>query len=281
MKMKTILMTAMIAAASVAAADAPAGIGEKPPDRERVLIVPAHPDDLSSALGFCLVTRDIFEIHVVDFTHGERGCGPAKFENGWTKAKRTAEEQRVCDAIGAALHWLDEVDGEAYACRETCDRLARLIMELKPAAIIAHWPVDIHGDHTMAGAAALKAVFTASDKDYKPEVYFFDQGYQAKCFAADRFVDITDVIDRKQEIIQYWECQVAKSSDGKPRRGGIGDAVKGMSTAMLRHTYAEGFRSMFPLVNGKKTIFDKIPPSPRDTVRWQGAKVPLTSLKCD
>ena len=29
------------------------------------------------------------------------------------------------------MHWLDEIDGEAYACRETCEKLAALLKELK------------------------------------------------------------------------------------------------------------------------------------------------------
>ena len=37
-----------------------------------------------------------------------------------SRAVRMAEEQSVCDAVGAKLHWLDEVDGEAYARPETC-----------------------------------------------------------------------------------------------------------------------------------------------------------------
>ena len=99
--------------------------------RETVVIVPAHPDDLISSVGFCLLAQEKFDIHVVDLTHGERGLGPEAFEDGSCKRIRTAEEQSVCEAVGAKLHWLDEVDGEAYACRETCERLAGILKTLR------------------------------------------------------------------------------------------------------------------------------------------------------
>ena len=88
--------------------------------KEKVVIVPAHPDDLISTIGFCLLARNTFEVHVIDFTHGERGLGLEGFTNGVAKATRIKEEESVCAAVGATLHWLDEVDGDAYACRETC-----------------------------------------------------------------------------------------------------------------------------------------------------------------
>lgn len=39
------------------------------------MFVPAHPDDMITCLGVCHLAKDKFELHVVDFTHGERGRG--------------------------------------------------------------------------------------------------------------------------------------------------------------------------------------------------------------
>ena len=50
--------------------------------KDRIVIVPAHPDDLIATIGFCLLAKDTFDIHVVDYTHGERGLGPEAFTNG-------------------------------------------------------------------------------------------------------------------------------------------------------------------------------------------------------
>jgi len=47
---------------------------------DKVVIVPAHPDDLIACLGFAHLARGVFELHVIDYTHGERGCGEEKFK---------------------------------------------------------------------------------------------------------------------------------------------------------------------------------------------------------
>jgi LmbE family N-acetylglucosaminyl deacetylase len=234
--------------------------------KETVVIVPAHPDDLISSIGFCLLAKDKFDVHVVDFTHGERGLGQKAFADGSCKKIRIAEEEAVCKAVGATLHWLDEIDGEAYACRETCRKLADIIKELKPRAVFAHWPVDIHTDHAMAGAAALRAVFLSG---LKPEVYFFDEIYQSKCFVPDRYLDITDVFERKYEILRMYKCQYRDG--GIEHRQKACDKVGGMRTAMLSTGCAESFRSLFPPLQREKSIFDELQRTPRSGRKFQGA----------
>ena len=253
--MKNMVLIAAIAAATFAMA------------KETVVIVPAHPDDLITSIGFCLLAQGKFDIHVVDLTHGERGLGQKAFEDGSCRKIRMAEEQAVCDAVGAKLHWLDEVDGEAYARPETCEKLAAILKELKPRAVFAHWPVDIHTDHVMAGATALRAVFLSG---LKPEVYFFDEEYQAKGFVPDRFVDITDVAERKYEILRNYKCQYRDG--GIERRKRAGDMVNGMRTAILSLGSAEGFKALYPPLQGEKDVFSELPRTPRAERKFQGAK---------
>lgn len=234
--------------------------------KDRIVIVPAHPDDLISSIGFCLLAREKFDVHVVDLTHGERGLGQKAFEDGACKKIRMAEEQAVCEVVGATLHWLDEIDGEAYACRETCERLAGILKTLQPRAVFAHWPVDIHTDHVMAGAAAQRAIFLSG---LRPEVYFFDEEYQAKAFEPDCYLDITDVAERKYEILRLYKCQYRDG--GMERRKRAADQVAGMHTAMMGGA-AEAFKSLFPALQGERNIFSELPRSPRGAPKFQGAK---------
>ena len=235
--------------------------------KDRIVIVPAHPDDLIATIGFCLLAKDTFDIHVVDYTHGERGLGQEAFTNGTAKATRIKEEESVCKAVGATLHWLDEIDGEAYACRETCERLANVLKELKPCAVFGHWPVDIHGDHMMAGAALMKAVFLAN---IAPEFYFFEEEYQSKAFVPDHYVDITSVLERKFEIVRQYKCQYFDG--GMERRHRAGNHYHGMHTAMLAFGHAEAFKALFPSLQGQKNIFQELPPSTRGKPKFQGAR---------
>ena len=237
--------------------------------KDRIVVVPAHPDDLIPCFGTCLLSKDVFEWHVIEFTHGERGLGAEAFKDGSCKKIRMAEEGAVCKELGATLHWLDEIDGEAYACRETCERLAAILKELKPRAVFAHWPVDIHGDHAMAGVAVQKALFLAG---LTPEIYFIEQEYQGKRFVPDQFVDITDVLNKKCELIRMYKCQYR---DGAIERRKCAIAkVNGMHSMLLADGYAEGFMSFVqPLQGQDKTIFQEMPPPKgRSGLRFQGAR---------
>ena len=238
--------------------------------KDRIVVVPAHPDDLIPCFGTCLLSNEIFEWHVIELTHGERGLGPKGFEDGSARRIRMAEEESVCKALGATLHWLDEVDGEAYASRETCERLAKLLLELKPRAVFAHWPIDINMDHVMAGAAALKALQLANMMT--PEIYFIEQEYQAKRFVPDQFVDISDVLARKCELIRLYKCQYRDG--GIERRKCAIAKANGMHSLLLANGSAEGFMSFVqPLQGQGKTIFQEMPPPRRrGDLRFQGAK---------
>lgn len=173
--------------------------------KDKVVFLGAHPDDLASEMGTACIMAEKYEVHVIDFTHGERGCGEEKYKSGWTRKTRTAEETAVCKAVGAKLHWLEEIDGEAYACRESVGELAKLLKKIKPRAIIMHWPIDTHPDHVMTFAAGMKAIGLAG---IRPEVYYhLQEGCQAKNFQPFVYVNVTSVLDKKSEIIRTYACQ--------------------------------------------------------------------------
>ena len=71
--------------------------------KDKVVVVPAHPDDLIPCFGMCLKSKDVFEWHVIEFTHGERGLGEQGYRDGSTKEIRMAEEGAVCKELGAQL----------------------------------------------------------------------------------------------------------------------------------------------------------------------------------
>jgi len=220
--------------------------------RESVVIVGAHPDDLIGCAGTAFRLREKFDIHLVDFTHGERGLGEEKFRSGYTKATRTREETEACELLGAKLHWLDEVDGEAYACRETVARIAGLLSGLKPRAVITHWPLDIHNDHAMTAAAVLKALQVAK---VSPEVYFMEEAHQSKWFDAAIYVDITDVVDLKRDLIRKYVCQNGADSLVEEER--INGEIRGKRANPLAIA-AEAFVPFQTVRPGKACIFDEI-----------------------
>ena len=223
------------------------------PGLEKVVFVGAHPDDLAGEIGLALLMKGVFEIHVIDFTHGERGCGEEKFKSGWTKATRTKEEERVCAALGAKLHWLDEVDGEAYASRTTCEKFAAVLKEIKPRAIITHWPMDSHLDHVMTYAATMKAVALAN---IRPEIYYHEQDHQSKGFQPVYWVDISSVEAEKERIIGFYECQNGPTSIVRNKRTAADFRGRNMH---WRVSYAEAYAVYPGASQGTRCIFTEIP----------------------
>jgi hypothetical protein len=85
----------------------------------------------------------------------------------------------------------------------------------------------------------------------------------------DCYVDITDVRERKTEILRMYECQYRDG--GIERRNIAGDMVNGMRTAILSMGYAEGFKSLFPALQGERNIFSELPRTKRAGRKFQGA----------
>jgi len=260
------LIVAVLSMMSLATLVGPAAFAAEATNRrEGVVFLVAHPDDIISSLGTCLLMKDRFDIHVVDFTHGERGLGENGFRDGSTKATRTKEEESVCREIGATLHWLDQVDGESYVTPETCRALAGLIERLKPRAVFGHWPIDFHMDHMMSAAALQKAVRMTG---YPGEFYFFEESFDSKGFPDAFYVDITSVAKEKERIIRLYKCQnEGDAMCQEEMRNSMGRARR-LWPPRFPGGYAEAFAQYVGRPQGGTCIFTEIKPDP------QGAEMP-------
>ena len=218
--------------------------------RESVVFVEAHPDDLPGHLGTALRLSEKFDVHVIDFTHGELGCGWEKYTNGWTKATRTAEETEVCRRAGFTLHWCDEVDGFAYASSNVCQQLAAYLKEIKPRAVFCHWPIDVHRDHMMSAVATLKAIELAK---LRPECYFHEQVTQSRGFQAVYRVEVAAYRKKKAELVRLYACQ---DGDGIAERKAIAGRVYAWQTG--HSEYIEVFGAMSGTVRPGKSVFDAL-----------------------
>ena len=205
--------------------------------RESVVFVEAHPDDLAGSMGTALLLSEHFDVHVIDFTHGERGLTKREFEDGSCKRTRTAEETAVCAAAGFSLHWCDQVDGTAFADQAVCEQLRDHLMRIRPRAVFCHWPVDTHADHVMSAAATLKALQMAKLGDV--EVYFHEQDGQSRGFKATHYVNIDAVVRRKAEIVSLYACQggpdIAKRKAESNRVYGRNSGTGGATEVFAAH----------------------------------------------
>ena len=218
--------------------------------RESVAFVEAHPDDLAGHLGTALKLSETYDVHVIDFTHGELGLGWANFSNGVAKATRIAEETAVCTKAGFKLHWCDAIDGMAYADEKVCRQLAGILREINPRAVFCHWPVDTHVDHAMSAIATQQAIRLAK---ISPERYFHEQDIQSRDFRVAYYVDVSPYVEKKAELTRLYVCQ---KGDAIAVRKAESSRTYGRNSSLPT---AEVFGAVRGTVKPGQGVFDNLP----------------------
>ena len=197
-------------------------------EREKVFFFCAHPDDIISSLGTCLLMRDKFEVHVCDYSYGAVPNDPLK-------EVRCKEELAVCAEIGAVHHWYGCHQGETWVVSNEVARLSALLKELKPRAVFGHWPIDSHPTHLLSAAVLQRAVNQAR---LNCEFYFFEESFDSKGFQDVHYVDISSVAKEKERIIRLYKSQnpndlmckeEMENSRFRGRRLALIDPVSGLS----------------------------------------------------
>lgn len=222
----------------------------KKTDKQALMVLFPHPDDESFGLGGTLLRlKDRFRLHLLCLTRGERGLSPG-FVNAEpeTARIREQEERSACAILGAEVTFLDRIDGELFADREICQKVADLLRDEHPAAFFSLWPIDSHPDHAAASEIARKAMCLAG---YKGEFYMAEEGLgsQTTQFDPDIFVDITDVIEKKFELLRCHTCQ--NKADGLVKAAEKQSAFRGSQAGCK---YAEGFKTILPIKSSGRSI---------------------------
>ena len=227
--------------------------------KDAVIFAGAHQDDIISSLGTMILMKDTFELHVIDFTDG------AYYKKEMRDVRRE-EEQAVCDVLGAKIHEVGELDGDAYASREAVAKLVKILQEVKPRAIITHWPLELHNDHMMTTAAILKAARIVGDRY---EIYFHEYAYDSKGFPAVQLVDISRVAEEKQRLIRLYVSQ--NRDDAMCREEMLNSRRRALNLwpPKFANGYAEAFSPLVGRAQGP-CIFTEIPqdPDPGAFPKW-------------
>jgi len=105
--------------------------------------------------------------------------------------------------------------------KESRDKVVNVIKTVKPDFIITHSPDDYMPDHTAVSKLAFDASFTATLPNYKTEVegraklvpiYYMDTLAGVE-FNPTEYVDVTDFIDKKLEMLNCHDSQIAWMRD--------------------------------------------------------------------
>jgi 4-oxalomesaconate hydratase len=190
----------------------------------RLLVIGAHSADFvwraGGAIAVCTQAGGTAE--VIALSYGERGeSGELWKQEGQTidnvKQIRHGEAERAAGHLGATFRTLDlgdyplEIDAAALLA------IADAIREFAPDVIVTHTDTDpFNPDHPVAFRAvdrarslAAGAGVSSAFATIKPPQFFLFEPHQPELcnFTPTTFVDITAVIDRKQQAMEEMQAQ--------------------------------------------------------------------------
>lgn len=180
-----------------------------------ILAIGAHPDDTDILCGGTLAryARAGHKVFVAVATNGNVGSTTLTHEE--IAAIRHEEALASCDVIGAELIWMNFDDEWLFNDRETRTRFLDAYRQARPDIVLAHSTSDYHPDHRVAGQVAADAQIPAAVRlvetllpalDQIPTLYTMDTVGQIGPLP-DTYVDITDVIDIKAEMLRAHASQ--------------------------------------------------------------------------
>jgi LmbE family N-acetylglucosaminyl deacetylase len=170
-----------------------------------IVFVVAHPDDVAFYMGgTAVLLKDRYQLHVLCATRGERGyawTGPGRIPPNPELAQiREDEEREACALLGASLEFLGVIDGDVYAERPVVERVADILIRLRPVAVLTHGPQE-KPDHAGAFLIALQALQKSGLLSDTEMYMVLQHGTSTHCRYADLYVDISGVIDQKRNLI--------------------------------------------------------------------------------
>jgi LmbE family N-acetylglucosaminyl deacetylase len=192
---------------------------------ERILVVNAHPDDVDfgSAGSVAAWTDKGIEVAYCLVTDGDAGGFDPTVPRDQIGAIRRAEQTAAAKEVGVTdLHFLGHPDGRLSPTIEVRRDISRVIRIVRPQRVVCQSPerrwdriYASHPDHLAAGEATIAAVYPDARNPFAhPELAA--EGLDAWTVSEiwvvggpkpDRWVDMTDVIDRKVEALRRHESQ--------------------------------------------------------------------------
>ena len=184
------------------------------PEARSVLVLAPHPDDdvISSGGTLMHLIRDGCEVKVIYLTSGSIKTYQDEENNVLSKTAYTLEEEskRVSKELGTSLEFwrFNSYNNRGIKIsNEIVRRIKEIFIKLKPEAVFLPFIADDNDDHRHCVQLFYETFKDMKDVDF--EVWAF-QVYST--VLPNIVVDITDVIDEKIRLINYWES-IKKSRD--------------------------------------------------------------------
>lgn len=175
----------------------------------KILAVGAHPDDVELTCGGTLAKyyRRGDKIAIAVLTDGRVGSNTIP-QNKLVEIRRK-EAEASAKHIKAELIWMGYPDQFLFNTEETRKAMIDVVRKVSPDVILAPSLSDYHSDHVIASQLCIDARTMAHIKlirtefepcEKTPHLYFVDTA-DGLGFTPDEFVDISDTIDVKKQMI--------------------------------------------------------------------------------
>ena len=217
-----------------------------------VLAIGCHPDDIEiNCVGTLLKCAErgdnVTVCHVCNGDMGHEIIMPPEL-----RKMRIEEARKAGSMAGFKVVTCDIGDLSVYdGLKEHRDRVVDIIREAQPDFIITHAPNDYMPDHTAVSKLVFDAAFTATCPHYETGVgghsnnvpiYYMDNLFGVD-FIPTMYVDVSDKIDKKLEMLECHESQLKwmRDHDGIDFAEcvKIGSRYRGIQSGVQ---YAEGFK---------------------------------------
>lgn len=218
-------------------------------DRQRAMVIMAHPDDAELLCGGTVakLCAEGWEVYYVITTNGDKGSHDPEMTSPALAAIRQQEQQAAAQTLGVKeCIFLGYPDGFLEDTPQLREQLVRLLRRYRPHLVIT-WDgfrrSFNHRDHRITGQAAADAVMPLSRSHlYYPE--HIAQGLQphrvdelllAGSDQPDYYVDIEPHLEKKidavlchasqmrnrsrDEILEAWRKRAAEMAQQSPQEG--------------------------------------------------------------
>lgn len=194
---------------------------------DRALVVTAHPDDVD--FGFAgsvaLLTDAGVEVTYCVVTDGQAGGFDRDVPRDQIPTIRRAEQTAAAAEVGVTdVRFLGRVDGEVVNDLSLARDISREIRRIRPDLVVTSSPDRnyrfvgaSHPDHRRVGDATLDAVYPFARNPFAFPELLDDEELDAWIVGEvwllgdprpDRFLDVTDVVDRKLAAIRSHVSQL-------------------------------------------------------------------------
>ncbi len=215
--------------------------------KKNVLVISVHPDDETLGCGGTLLKHkncgDNLNWLIITNVNNEKIWGKEFISKRQIEIKKVSESYGFTETIKLNFETA-ELDQIPFV--KLTENISNAIKKIKPDTVYLHNKSDIHSDHRMSFEAIISAVKSFNNPFIKEVLMFetisetdFAPPFPENAFMPNYFVDISDYIEKKIEIINMYSSEIREHPFPRSERNIISLAtVRGAQCGV---DSAEGF----------------------------------------